>query len=372
MSEAAYFYPLTGDDYLSWLAQNDIAYRTIGTGYSGSSLIAIEQPGQGQPVLITAGSHACEPAGIAAALWLAKNWRWPFPLSVVALRDPFGCGSYADLLGAALDKPVQFCSYPELQTILLQNAKRVLAHDENGLTLVEIQGILFSNIPRCDGRYGPLQNTEAIDQFFHEHPSLAEEMVGRRVVTAANYPPSAEKVGQYDRVYTAVIAPGGKFANLNRCFGGEFEADEVRALRQYTDQLRPCLTLDLHEGFGSSYYFFVPEYACGTRQEEIVRIMAAAAAACCPAGPYRMADLQLASPLAPKRFYEPIPGVMADKPLPAGHSRHGLSGTTFCGYAAGFGPALTVESGTEADFSSRVKIHLASASAVLDNMASQK
>ena len=31
MSEAAYFYPLTGDDYLSWLAQNDIAYRTIGT-----------------------------------------------------------------------------------------------------------------------------------------------------------------------------------------------------------------------------------------------------------------------------------------------------------------------------------------------------
>src|SRR5699024_3538767 len=69
-----------------------------------------------------------------------------------------------------------------------------------------------------------------------------------------------ENVWNFYRAFSAEISPAGVVADMNRRFGTEEEPNEVKFTRELCDEIEPKLTLDLHEGQGSSYYFFVSDY----------------------------------------------------------------------------------------------------------------
>ena len=275
---------------IQWLVAEKIPYEILGFTAMGDPVVMAHKDGEGRPVLVTAGAHAVEPAGVSAALMLLKNWDKPYPLYVIPLRDPLGSQGYAPILAKALGHKVEFHCHEELSRILLDNATEVFVNSD-AFVLVKIGETLFVSTRYVEEEAGPRQSEIFVDQFLQEHPEVLPALAGRRIVCPANFGEESETVGLYERAFTAEISNYGVFVDMNRRFGCADAAIEVKITQQVCDQLHPQLVIDMHEGFGSSYYFFFADYDTSPKLRKLAALMDA-----------RMSDY--GEPTAPFHHYQ--------------------------------------------------------------------
>ncbi|HHT71849.1 MAG TPA: hypothetical protein GX016_09865 [Firmicutes bacterium] len=356
-------------ELMDWLKNEKIEYQIVGETAMGHPIVMVHKEGVGQPVIITAGAHASEPAGVSAALELLKNWDYPFPLYMFPLRDPFGCQGYAGCLSQILGQEVEFKTCEELNELLLKHADKVYNNDGK-FTIVLIKDVLFTNLRFVPGEAGPRQSEICTNEFLQAHPEFIAEFEGKRIVCPANFTDDAETVRQYERAFTAEITSNGTFADMNRRFGGESEPPEVKIVREKVDEIKPYVALDLHEGFGSTYYYFVTDYTTNERLRHYVDLMIDACKDDFPSGPWRLQGVVASIPEAEHQYIEPVPGVLQDIRGKYSEGTHkGLTGTGFSGYCSRYCPSVTLESGTDNTMKARVRMHVKCATAVLEDVA---
>ena len=122
--------------------------------------------------------------------------------------------------------------------------------------------------------------------------------------------------------------------------------------------------LDLHEGQGSSYYFFVPDYNTNQNIAHYTNIMRDAVISHGrPITTLEDVANRLGNHIR-EEFTEPVPGVLVDAGLSAKQG-----GTGFSSYAGKYGAAITIECGRWAPLADRVNIHLWAAEAMLNEMS---
>ena len=345
---------------IQWLVAEKIPYEILGFTAMGDPVVMAHKDGEGRPVLVTAGAHAVEPAGVSAALMLLKNWDKPYPLYVIPLRDPLGSQGYAPILAKALGHKVEFHCHEELSRILLDNATEVFVNSD-AFVLVKIGETLFVSTHYVEEEAGPRQSEIFVDQFLQEHPEVLPALAGRRIVCPANFGEESETVGLYERAFTAEISNYGVFVDMNRRFGCADAAIEVKITQQVCDQLHPQLVIDMHEGFGSSYYFFFADYDTSPKLRKLAALMDARMSDY--GEPTRLSTITSAIPSAALQYKEPLPGIIVDR---AGNHLPGLElqpftaarGGGFSTYASRYCPAFTVESGAKTTMARRVEVHL--------------
>lgn len=315
---------------------------------------------RGKPVVITSGAHSSEPAGVFASLLLMKEIELPNPVYWVPLRDPFGWQGYELCLEYALNRKVRISNYEDLKHTLTHCGGEVL-HEEPGFIVVIIKDLVFISIRPPEKPTGPREVEQRVNKLLADRPKLLQRMGGRRLIFPANSG-DAEGVGNIYRAFTVVINKAGFVADMNRGFGGEDEPAEVRCLRKVVDEIQPGLVLDLHEGQGRSFYFFVPAY---TELSAARRLTDIAVQSICQTGTRLFTLDELVQTLGPgvrKGFEEPVPGVFSGRV----ENKTLTGGSSFGAYCQRFGPSLTFESGRWAPLKQRVSLHLTAAKAVLE------
>jgi hypothetical protein len=354
----------TVDELVAWLDKEKLGYEVLAENFASQPLLLVKKPGRrGKPLVITSGAHTSEPAGVYAALQLMREIELPNPVYFVPLRDPFGWQGYARCLGHALGKTPRINTHTDAERVLSASPAQVL-HRNPGFIVAEIGGIVFVSLkpPACP--VGPRQVEQRVNRLLTERPELVAHLKGKRLVFPANSG-EAEDVGNFQRAFTAVLNPVGLVADMNRGFGGPEYAVEVRCLRALVDEVEPGLVLDLHEGQGSSFYFFVPGYEEGG---ETRRLTDLAAAAVTRTGTRLLTLDDLGAALGPRVFKsleEPAPGIFCGNV----EQTQRTGGSSFGAYCRRFGPALTFESGRWAPLEQRVNLHLTAARALLGAFA---
>ncbi len=349
-------------DLMGWLDGEGIGYSSLGDTAMGDPMVLIHKEGVGAPVMITSGAHAGEPAGVFASLMILKNWKYKNPLYMVPLRDPFGFQGYEACLSHAMGREMHFETHEELWKILKENCTKLLYEDETFL-LVDMNGILLTNQIRPKKIVGPRGVELKVNAVLKEHPELIPECAGKRIVFPSNAG-DAENVWDFYRAFSAEITAAGIVADMNRRFGGSDEPNEVKFLRQLCDEVKPPVVLDLHEGQGSSYYFFVPDYNTNQNIAHYTNIMRDAVISHGrPITTLEDVANRLGNHIR-EEFTEPVPGVLVDAGLSAKQG-----GTGFSSYAGKYGAAITIECGRWAPLADRVNIHLWAAEAMLNEMS---
>lgn len=322
----------------------------------GLEVLAVRTGGsKGPPILITAGSHADEAAGVLAAVEYAESLQTEHETWVVPLRDPLGWNGFAWTYRQATGRPAGWDSYQALREELHRGT--TIVHEDDQITLGQVDCLAFAAV-----ELGPWCSTEVARHFLgrvvREHPAVAERLRGCRVVIPGNVAYREDR-GPFDwGGHTAYVSANGFASNLNRFFDRDDAPAEVSGVRALADELRPGLTLDLHEGFSSDFYLFVgPDSPAETR--ELARAMVSGA---------QVAGFRTASwdDLAPtwgpdvsRRIQQLEDGI------------YGLGATdggpraTFSAYCEAYGPALVTESGMAGPLARRVAMIRAGATAAI-------
>lgn len=239
----------TNERLVETVAQRADDYRVLDRGPGGRPVVAAEGGGdRDPPIVLTAGAHATEQAGVAAAVELLERLETDHRVYVVPTRDPLGVDGYETALAAALGEAVSFDSYEDVEEILRDESEIVL-DDEVVVGLIGEYG--FGVAPPKDGTSGAYRVSNALLDL--EGDDRMEPLRGRRVFLVSGQP-SVEGTGDFDRLYTRVITPGGENLHLNRYIGSAWAPPESRAVRELLDSVEPGLFVDLHEYSGDGYW----------------------------------------------------------------------------------------------------------------------
>src|SRR6266852_965435 len=88
--------------------------RRLGSAFGGEEILCVETGGESlPPILITAGAHTPEAAGVVAALRLLDELETDRKTYVIPLRDPFGFNNFDYCLSALLGRPTTVASHAE-------------------------------------------------------------------------------------------------------------------------------------------------------------------------------------------------------------------------------------------------------------------
>ena len=260
----------TNEDIRRHIEKSGHQYSTIHRVANGLPIYCVQFGGSKMPaIVITAGSHASEPAGVVGALRLLTELKTDHTVFLVPNRDPMGLEGYQRYLKFALggEEP-NFSTNTELAN-LLRTRGQVL-HDDKDLVVAIIGDFAFAAMEPSPGSFGPSKVWLKIKKLLSEHSELRERLKGKHVVVPTNQPDS-EGCGVFERAYTCVVTDDGELKNLNRLFGVTAAPPEIRAVQSLVDLVQPGLNLDLHEGFGNGFYLIVPPFNGNRRAEEIGR-----------------------------------------------------------------------------------------------------
>lgn len=341
------------DDVVARIRDAGLEASSLGTTAMGDPLVAARHPGalgaSSPEVLITAGAHAGEPAGVYAALDILTSWDDDLPLTVVPLRDPFAFEGMQRCLERVTGERPQLSDHHDLEEFLLAHSQRTVCH-EGDFVLVDLGSAVAASLPPSTPPSGPRLIEQRINALLAAEPSLVAELAGRRVFYPSNAGETSEDVGDFDRAFSAEISTQGLVRDMNRRFGQPDAATEVRLVSDLVSAVSPFVSLDLHEGQGSSFYLFVSNYGS---DERTTRYADAIMDRLEGQGlrPTTLADVEarLGSGVR-QNFTEGRPGVLVERPSDSPPYQ-------FAGFASQFGPSLTVESGRWAPLAQRVAIH---------------
>lgn len=310
-------------------------------------------------IVITAGSHADEVAGIYAALDLVRSLDSDHATYVIPCRDPLGWNGFTATLQRALLGSDPVHSYDDAVKIL--RSEEVL-YDDGSFVIARVGSLCFATEPEQKWASTAITRHK-LPALLRENPDLAEQLRNQRILVPGNIEVEDGRTSYSYGGHTAYIG-NGYFAQFNRFFDRDDGPIEVTALRDFVDRVKPGLSLDLHEGFSSNFYLFT-HAASSAETLTLAQTMIDAV---------RM----IGGTIATRDQLEPVWGPKTSAGIisqgegiftmgPPGSDAH----ASFSGYCDQFGISLTTESGMEADVDTRVKQIKAGSKAVIDAFVSQ-
>ena len=328
--------------------------RVLGRTLGGEDIVCAETGGNRLPaILVTAGAHSPEVAGVLAALRVLEEISTHHKTYVVPMRDPFGFNNFDHCLGLLLDRPVTVRTHGDCIELLERHGTVLLRDATLCLALVGEVGIV--TMDSGDEPMGFDWILSRLVSMLAGNAPVAERMRGRRFFVPAGMPFS-EGAGRYGRTYTGVMSPEGRMLSLSQFFGRPDAPVEVSCLDALIQEVRPGLTFDCHEDFGREAYF--PARRHPDQPERGERIVLA----------MRQALVEAGHPLA--EFEQFVAGARQYRPYWTPYHRpSGLSGVfwtdgllrgigfNLADYALKFGFSMPIETGAEAPLAIRVDSH---------------
>lgn len=319
---------------LTTLQERGHQWRVLGAAPDRSPIVAVRAGGAKRPaILISAGSHATEHAGVVAAVELASRLKTDHETWILPCRDPIGLSGYRYALSLSLGTEADLPDLEQLDAFL-RRVGQVL-YDRDGMLLVLIGETGFANqnlykkIEKGAGFLAPLRGRRI---YF---PSRGLDTPGS---------------GPLERAYTLIVTPDGEVLHLNRFHDTAWAPAEVHCLRQLMAKIEPGLTFDLHE-HAAAGHFWMSARRQKTQEDELWELRMAQEAARAVAA----TGAELAPPdYSPGSFFERLdPGLYWLHPQQRGE---GLNLADFA--SVKYGPSFTVETGMRAPLAHRVQNHL--------------
>lgn len=237
-----------------YLNESGCEIRSLGTTEGGFEMLCAIAGGRLEPpILITAGSHADELGGVYAALRLVRELESDYRLYIVPARDPFGFEGYRANLRFALGQEATIETDDDVYK-LLRNYGQILYKEKTFVLAVVGE---FAAAYDLGNNYDTSGVARRLQHVVRDNPALAAPLAAaKRVVIPWNLP--MPRFG--DRFKQAarglVVSSDGYVGNFNRLFDSPSPPKEIEYIRRLVDELQPGLVLDLHEGYGSSFYVF--------------------------------------------------------------------------------------------------------------------
>mgnify|MGYP001222876491 CR=1 FL=1 len=251
---------------LAFCEANALTTRVLGSTLFGRAIHMIDLPGtdDGPPILITSGSHATEPAGVIAALELARSLDVPRRVVVIPIRDPLGWEGYESYLSLAAGRQIVLTEDTDLGPMLAELGEAL--YRDSDLTIAQVGEVAFLAMPPSLAGRGPMDIWKHLHRLIDEVPGLVETLKHRRLVLPENLP-DVEGCGIYDHAFTAWVTEEGGVGNFNRLFSLSVQPPEVEVLAHLVREMRPGLVLDLHESQGSKFSIFAhPDLGQGSTE----------------------------------------------------------------------------------------------------------
>lgn len=232
----------TYEEVLETIDETGVPRRRLGRAPDGSPIVAAEAGGDAEPsIVITAGAHATEQAGVSAAVDLIERLETDHRVYVVPSRDPVGLTGYEHALELATGGDVAVETRADVRELLRSEGETVYRDDEFVVSLIGEYGFATRE-PTEVGV--PVLDT--LKEFTETNPDVLEPLRGRRIFTASNHT-TVEGAEGLKRAYTLVVDPSGTPLHLNRFFTTPWAAAESRCVRQLMEEVEPALTFDCHE-----------------------------------------------------------------------------------------------------------------------------
>lgn len=251
---------------LAFCERYDLPVRRLGTTLFGRGIHAVDLPGRADlpPILITSGSHATEPAGVLAALTLAKELRVDRRVVIVPIRDPLGWEGYANYLSLAAGTTVTLTPDTDLGRLLSELG--TVLYREDDLVIAQVGEVAFLARPVAKAGRGPMDIWKHLHDVLDADAGVVRTLQSRRLILPENLP-DVEGCGVYDHAFTAWVTPEGGVGNFNRLFSFDDPPVEVAVIADLVRELRPELVIDLHESQGSKFSIFAhPELRPGATE----------------------------------------------------------------------------------------------------------
>jgi len=348
----------TNDDVLQLVRESGRDYEVIATTVYGLELLCVRAGGAKEPpILITAGSHAGEPAGVQAALSLMDSLETDHAVYIVPMRDPFAWGGFGRCLGLALGQEVTIENHDGAEKCLADRGTVVYREAESSLVISLVGDLIFASVRPPQDPSTRVVLEQRLRKLMSDDPTLALLLIGMRACWPCNET-EVEGCGDFDRAFSSFVTPQGVMADLNRQFSFAYPPTEVSCMRDLVDSLRPGLILDLHEGFGSQFYAFAD---LGEEPDEAVEIGSAILGSVLDGENhlYRLSHLVTVFPEIGERLTEPVPGLMVGAIEDPGQ------GASFGTYCHRYGPCFTLESGMYKPLAARVEQIVAGSTAAI-------
>jgi len=236
----------TYSEIVDRVSETSHPYRTLGRAPGGEPLIAVETGGERTPaILISAGAHATEQAGVSAAVELIDRLETDHRTYIVPSRDPVGLNGYPYALSLPMGDRPTIETFDDVESILLSEGEVVHRDDDLVLSLIGDYGYI-SKRPSIEGVSPHLVSLYTLQQFRSEDSDRLEPFKGRRI-----YPvpvqPEIEGNGPFQRAWTIIVTPSGGVVDLNRLYDSAWAPPETRCMRRFMTEIDPGLVFDLHE-----------------------------------------------------------------------------------------------------------------------------
>lgn len=314
--------------------------RVLGSVPDRSPIVVVKTGGdKGPPILISAGSHATEQAGVTAAMELVARVESRHAVYVVPTRDPIGLNGFRYALSLSMGDAPALASIAEAERLLRERGEVLYDQDDTLIALVGEYG--YAN----RGLYGR----------FAPSAAFLEPLQCRRIY----YPSRAvdqEGAAPLERAYTLIVSPEREILHLNRFHDTAWAPAEVRCIRALMAEIRPGLTLDLHE-YGGDAFWLSARHQRNEADEEWERRMAAAAVQAVPTSGASLAE----ESYSPGSFFRSLE--RGAYWLEAGVRGEGLNLVDYAAHA--YGTAFTIETGMRQPFEQRVRASVAAAQAAI-------
>lgn len=235
--------------------QAGVSRFKIGETLFGTPIFAYDTDGgplgEGRvPILVTAGAHAEEAAGVLTALRLLHDPGVPLRLVIVPCRDPLGWDGVRRTFARAVGKEVPMASHSQALAAFARYGE--ILWDDAGFTVARLGDLAFCSFsPEHPGNE---DTGEFVQAYLRERPERASVLRGLRLLVPGS-PALAEGRDVYDwgGGPTVYVDHTGRVGNMNRFFASERPPVEVSTIRSLVDQIRPAYLFDLHENFGDKF-----------------------------------------------------------------------------------------------------------------------
>ena len=330
--------------------------RKLGDGVFGEEILCVEAGGDRLPaILITAGTHSPEAAGVFAALRLVDEVETRHRVYIVPLRDPFGFNSFSHCMSVLGGRAVSIESHDDAVSWL--EAVGSLVWREPRLLISNVGEHSVALLDSGEETQGWERAIERINELFDERPEVQAALLGRRVFIPP-HTPTTEGTGRFGRTYTGVVDSEGKLLSLSQFFGRQEAPAEVACLEAFVREIEPGITFDCHED-NYSQDFYIPARKLAGHEAESAELANAMLDAVADAG-YPLADFdgfiryhRQARPFWPP-YQQPgsRPGLFWTDGLKRG------IGYILTDFNLRFGYCMPTESPMEAPLAHRVECHV--------------
>lgn len=226
--------------------------RLLGRTLFGTPIYAYRVGDAGPEVMVTAGAHAEEVAGVVTAYNLARDFPPGLQGWIVPCRDPLGWDGFRRCLHKVVGSAVRVESHRDVVDALHRYGS---VFEAEGAVVGLVGDLAFFALPEDHPEIADPGDYAHV--FFARQTAIREKTAGYRIIVHGS-PLLAEGRDIYDwgGGPTLYISKDGQVGNFNRFFAHEHPPIEVAVIRNFTAEVRPQWVFDLHENYGSKYSLY--------------------------------------------------------------------------------------------------------------------